>query len=450
MIDLSAQQVLDLIGGTQSTQFDHDLLINQVSMDSRKVGHNCLFIALRGEKNDSHKFVADLVRDGTNIALVNEDFSEDLPNLIRVKDTTNALGILAQNYRQLFSIPVVAITGSNGKTSVKEMLRSVCEQHFGVDHVLATSGNLNNHWGMPLTLLELNKKHQVAIIEMGMNHSGELKYLTGLAKPTIAVVNNVMFAHAGYFNSLDDIADAKAEIYLGLDKSGIACIDMSSNYAKKYLANSHAAKIFSYGSDDSLCYLVNISSIGAIYHTPLGELEIKLAVLGKHNYYNALTVIVLAINLGCSLAEIKLGLESYQGYKGRLEQKIAFNGALIIDDTYNANPDSVKAALEAIQALPRPHWFVFADLKELGQQEIKFHQEIGAFANQCKLDKLITVGSLAKYSTDIFTGEKMHFENNEDVVKYCTSHLPSEATILIKGSNSMRLSEVAERLTRKK
>ncbi len=446
MINLTAKQILKLVEGTPSINFDSDLHVNQVSMDSRKVTDNFIFIALYGEKNDSHKYVADLVKNKTNLAIVDQNFAEDLPNLIRVENTTLALGVLAKNYRQLFTLPVVAITGSNGKTSVKEMLRIVCENHFGKGNVLATSGNLNNHWGMPLTLLELSHLHKVAIIEMGMNHSGEINYLTNIAKPTLAVVNNVMFAHAGHFNTLDDIADAKAEIYLGLNDSAIACVDISSSYANKYIENSKNAQIFTYGSSNSSCYIVEISEGSAIYQTPFGKLDIKLGILGKHNYYNALTVITLAINLGCSLKNIKLGLEAYTGYKGRLEQKKAFNGSLIIDDTYNANPDSVKAALEAISNLPRPHWFIFGDLKELGEREAWFHQQIGEFANKSKIDMLITVGELAKYASNFFNGSKMHFESNDDVVKYCISYLPSLATILIKGSNSMRLSEVVDSL----
>ncbi|HCY38321.1 MAG TPA: UDP-N-acetylmuramoyl-tripeptide--D-alanyl-D-alanine ligase [Neisseriales bacterium] len=448
MNQLTGEELIKLSGGIAANQFNFTQSVTKVTLDSRKTAlGKCLFVAIRGENNDGHDYVRQVVSNPTNFALVALDFSEDLPNLIRVADTTLGLGSLAANYRQLFDIPVVAITGSNGKTTVKEMLRSVCQSYFGVDQVLATGGNLNNHWGMPLTLLELETKHSVAIIEIGMNHSGELNYLTHLAKPTVAVVNNVMFAHAGHFTSLAEIAAAKGEIYHGLDATGVACVDSSSQFSQKWLCNDIKSKIFSYGSPATQCFIKTLSAEHALYQTPEGELMVQLKVLGAHNYYNALTVIALALNLGCSLAAIKLGLENYAGYKGRLERKSAFNGALIIDDTYNANPDSVKAALAAIQNLPQPHWFIFADLKELGEHELEFHREIGEAANLSGVEHLITVGKLAKHAAQFFTGDKINFENNADVVKYCLSCLPPKATLLIKGSNSMNLAEVASQLT---
>lgn len=446
MEKLEIQQIIEFTNGIPSKIFKSDGIVDNVTMDSRSVTGNSLFVAVKGDKHDAHDYVKSVVENG-NYALVNEDFSEDLANLIYVKDTTLALGILASNYRQMFDIPVVAITGSNGKTTVKEMLRSVCNMYFGEERVLATSGNLNNHWGMPRTLLEINKSHKVAIIEMGMNHSGELTYLSSLAKPTIAVVNNVMFAHAGYFSGLSDIASAKAEIYSGLLTSGIACVDVSNQFANGWLEKETKYKQrFLYGNETTNCYIKSLSIDEAIYVTPLGEVLISLKVLGTHNYKNALTVIALAINLGCSLESIKRGLESYNGYKGRLERKKAFNGALIIDDTYNANPDSVAAALESIQVLAKPYWFIFADLKELGTDEVKYHYQVGELITKYRVDKLLTVGDLAKYASDIFIGDKLHFANNDDVVKYCRDNLPKDATLLIKGSNSMRLSNIVEQL----
>ena len=483
MRKLNARQLVNMCNGTASEVFaDSD--ISSVVIDSRKVSDGSLFIAIVGENHDAHDYVAQVIARGNTYALVNADFALNLPNLIRVKDTTQALGILASNYRQLFTIPLVAITGSNGKTTVKEMLRCVCQTYFGADHVLATSGNLNNHWGMPLTLLELNDSHKIAIIEMGMNHAGELDYLSKLAKPTLAVVNNVMFAHIGQFKSLAEIADAKGEIYNGLASGGVACIDVSSPFSaqwsailnqihhtgsliyssltasklrrkpsasisnlSEYKTELATTKIFNYGTVESGCYLAEFTETGARYITPLGELEINLRILGQHNYFNALTVIALAINLGCSLNSIKTGLENYTGYSGRLERKKAFNDALIVDDTYNANPDSVRAALKAISVLPRPHWFIFADLKELGSGELDFHREIGEQIQKDEIDRLLTVGNLAAHAAKYFNGAKIHFESNQDIVKYCLSELPKSGTLLIKGSHSMRLNEVADQLT---
>lgn len=448
---ISSSKLAELTGGICSSKFSTDIEVRQVSIDSRNVGKNCLFVSIRGDKHDGHSFVADIVKEPSNFAIVDDKFTADLPNLIRVADTTKALGLLSRNYRQSFKIPLVAITGSNGKTTVKEMLRSVCNAHFGADKVLATSGNLNNHLGVPLTLLELESKHSVAIIEMGMNHAGELDYLSKLTAPTMAVVNNVMFAHAGFFNSIDDIANAKGEIYNGLTSESIACVDLNIPYNKDWLKHLPTKNIFLYGNaSDSQCYIKEQQQSYAIYHTSLGEIKVNLQILGEHNYLNALTVVALAINLGCSLNSIKSGLEAYGGYKGRLERKTAFNGAMVIDDSYNANPDSVKAALKAIQVLPKPHWFVFGDLKELGEKELDFHKEIGEAANYYKIDKLLTIGNLAMYAAQFFNGQKIHFESNMDIVEYCISHLPSTATLLIKGSNSLNLHEVVNGLVEPK
>lgn len=448
MEKLTVAQIVEATNGVVASHVSLQDTIEHIAIDSRSIAAKGLFIAIKGETHDGHDYVAKILENANNYALVSHNYPLDLQNLIRVDDTTLALGKIAAYYRELFKIPVVAITGSNGKTTVKEMLRSICHEEFGTDAVLATSGNLNNHWGMPLTLLGLNSQHKVAIIEMGMNHAGELDYLTKLAKPTLAVVNNVMFAHAGHFTSLADIAVAKGEIYHGLQDKAVACINISNQFAGSWLRDDIKVKnIYRFGSPDSECSIVTVDHAGGHYKTSIGDIYVKLRILGRHNYDNALSAIALAINLGCSTRAIKNGLENYAGYKGRLERKTAFNGALIIDDTYNANPDSVAAALQAIQELPRPYWFIFADLKELGPNELNFHREIGKLAEQFNIDKLITVGSLSRYTAETFSGDKIHFEQNEDVVKYCTSNLPINATLLLKGSNSMRLFDVAQQLT---
>lgn len=429
-----------------STTFTHNTVIQNITLDSRKVVNGSLFVAVRGDNHDGHDYVANVVANSNCYALVNKDFTPDLPNLLRVEDTTKALGLIAAGYRQQFAIPVVAITGSNGKTTVKEMLRSICNAQFGEDKVLATAGNLNNHWGMPQTLLQLESRHKVAIIEMGMNHAGELDYLSHLAQPTIAVVNNVMFAHAGHFSGLADIASAKGEVYHGIAKDGIACVNASNEFAPQWLKNDISVPVYLFGTQNSQCYIKEQRDNSAIYITPNGEVEIKLAILGQHNYANALTAIAVALNIGCSLDNIKFGLENYHGYKGRLEPKTAFNGALIIDDTYNANPDSVYAAISAIQDLPKPHWFIFGDLKELGTEELRHHAEIAKYAFIHGIDNLITVGKLTKVAHENFVGNKIHFEDNMDVVKYCTLHLPKDGTVLVKGSNSTRLFDIVNKL----
>lgn len=486
-MDLTLAQIATMCGGTLSAASNPELIVESVVIDSRHVGRGSLFVAIKGERHDGHGFIDEVFNDGAACALVSQPLN--YPNLIYVQDTIKGLGLLAYNYRKMFNIPVVAITGSNGKTTVKEMLNSICVKEYGIQHVLATVGNLNNHIGVPLTLLKLKQQHKVAIVEMGMNHAGEIDYLSKMACPTIAVVNNAMFAHAGFFNDLTDIAKAKGEIYNGLANNGIALINWLSPFAQlwsnqlnstqpqnnefindkltngevtneelineelinsKLLKNKTRGGIcqVDFGIEGTSCYLKHTGVAGEllISTTSLGDICCTLKVLGEHNKLNAVTAVALASTLGCSKESIIYGLESYTGQKGRLEQKTAFNGAIIIDDSYNANPDSVKAAILAIKNLPKPHWFIFADLKEQGKFTQAVHEDIASFSKHNEIDCLITIGENSKITHDLFDGAKRHFINNQDIVEYCRQNLPKNATLLIKGSNSMGLGSIVEQL----
>lgn len=449
---LTLKQIAIMAGGTLSEKSDLELLIDNVIIDSRLATNNSLLVAIKGEKNDGHEFVNSSLSSFKAGSLVNRNYyqstnTKDIPNLILVDDTIKALGVLAHNYRQTLSIPIVGITGSNGKTTVKEMLKSICEYQYGIGHVLATDGNYNNHIGMPLTLLRVNEDHKVAILEMGMNHSGELTYLSNIAKPNIATINNIMLAHAGNFNDLNDIALAKGEIFSGLTDDGIACINQTSAYRGLWL--EHSGKNVFFGVEGSQCYIKYIGEGGKLtLDGVLGEIDCDLKVLGEHNKLNALTAASVAINLGCCTKSIKDGLNNYTGYKRRLERKIAFNGALIIDDTYNANLDSVKAAILAIKDLQKPHWFIFGDLKEVGKSSKNVHTEVGKFAAQNGVDCLLTFGEDTKAAYSVFKGDKMHFTKMQYIVRYCYEHLPKNATVLVKASNSMNLNELVSKIVK--
>lgn len=452
-MQLTLAEVAHLCGGKLTKGSDPNKIIRQVVIDSRQATESSLFISIKGEVHDGHDFVAAAIKSNA-ACVVSQSQYFNLPNLIQVNDTTLALGKLASGYREHFQIPVAAITGSNGKTTVKEMLKKICELEFGLDNVIATQGNLNNHWGMPLTLLKLEPKHKVAILEMGMNHKGEINYLSTLAKPTIAVVNNVMWAHAGFFNGLEGIAAAKGEIYNGLTTNGVACVNLMDKFGQYWLDNLHAkpkpAKLFTYGTKESECYLANADDCGNFTITTSGgNITGTLQVLGVHNCYNALTATAVALNLGCSLANIAAGLNGYTGYSRRLERKVAFNGSLMIDDSYNANPDSVKAAILAIKSLPRPHWFILGNLGELGDLTETLHQDVGKFAKNNGIDVLLTVGELARFARVDDKISSLHFSNNADLVEYCLKNLPAAATLLIKGSLSANLAEVVNQLIKK-
>ena len=451
-MNLTLKQIATMAGGTLSESSDIDLLINTVVIDSRLATNNSLFVAIKGDKNDGHEYVNSILSSFKAVALVDKSYYQSsnfkqIPNLIFVDDTLDALGVLAKNYRKTLSIPIVGITGSNGKTTVKEMLKSICEYQYGESHVLATDGNYNNHIGMPLTLLSITNNHKVAIIEMGMNHSGELTYLSNIAKPNIATINNIMLAHIGNFKDLNDIALAKGEIFSGLMDDGVACINQALPYCNLWL--DHPGENVYFGVEGSQCYLKHTGVGGKLtIDGVIGEIDCDLQVLGEHNKLNALTATSLAISLGCSSKSIKDGLNNYGGYKRRLEQKIAFNGALIIDDTYNANLDSVKAAILAIKDLPKPHWFIFGDLKEVGNLARDVHIEVGNFAAQNGVDFILTIGEDAKSANDVFKGDKMHFNNIQDIVKYCYEHLPCDATVLVKASNSMNLNDLVSKIVK--
>ncbi|MFN8769551.1 MAG: UDP-N-acetylmuramoyl-tripeptide--D-alanyl-D-alanine ligase [Neisseriaceae bacterium] len=457
-MQLTLEQASSMCDGELSSNSDASFIITNVVIDSREVIFGSLFIAIIGESNDGHRYVYDTLSKYKCAAIVNQTSNLDFPNLIKVNDTTKAIGQLASKYRDMFDIPIVAITGSNGKTTIKEMFYQVCKVEYGEKKVLASKNSFNNQWGMPLTLLQLNSEHEVAILEMGMNHHGELDYLTRIAKPTIAVVNNVLLSHAGFFKGLEDIAKAKGEIYNGLVAGGVALINNNIPYSNIWQENlkQQNVKIVNFGDETSGIYLKEYNDVGdTIISTPDRDIKLHLQVIGYHNQQNAITVTALALQLGCSTVSIVKGLESFTAYKHRLEQRRCFNGALIIDDSYNANPDSVKAAILAIKNLPKPHWLILGDLAELGDYSSDQHMEIGKFAYENEIDMLLTIGELTFISGNAYIAEKLenleqiqwtHYNSHDEIVKYCKDNLPSNATLLIKGSNSMKLWQIADNL----
>ncbi|MEN9390808.1 MAG: hypothetical protein RL017_105 [Pseudomonadota bacterium] len=445
-MNLSLKDIAQMCNGKLSSGSNHHLIIKKVVKDNREDLTNALFIAIKGPKFDGHDFIADVLNKGAVAVLSEKNLA--IPNLIYVNNTQVALLELAHNYRKLFKIPIVGITGSNGKTTVKNMLHSICSDQFGADAVHATSGNLNNYIGMPLTLLGLEEKHKVAIIEIGISAPDEMLILSQAANPTIAVVNNVNLNHAQFFKNIEQIAAEKGNIYRGItDKHGVALINQLSPFATTWSKNIVGVKQIKYGLVGSLCYLKHYTTNGEIeISTNYGEIKCQLQLLGEHNYYNALTATALALELGCNLKHIKAGLENYAGYSSRLERKKAFNGALLIDDSYNASLDSVKAAIKVLLQLPKPHWLILGDCLELGEFSQNVHEEIAEVANLSKIDCLITIGDASNFTHKKFNGHKLHFKHNQDIVKYCKENLPAQSTALVKGSHSMNLIEIVNKL----
>jgi UDP-N-acetylmuramoyl-tripeptide--D-alanyl-D-alanine ligase len=365
-----------------------------------------------------------------------------------------ALGRLAAGWRARFDIPVIGITGSNGKTTVKEMLAAILRAHVGQDAVLVTAGNFNNDIGLPLTLLGLNGRHRFAVIEMGMNHAGELAYLTGLTRPDAALVNNALRAHLGQFDSVESIARAKAEIFQGLGEHGVAVFNAEDQNADLFAAAAGSHRTLRFGLRQGDIHAQNYtlgsdgSSIAIV--TPLGSLTVRVPAPGEHNVKNALAAVTLALALDVPEQAISRGLMGFAGVKGRLQKKTARNGATVLDDTYNANPDSMRAGLEVLSRLPAPRWFVMGDMGELGDGADALHAEVGQAARALGIDMLATLGDASRHAGEAFGLPAKHFEALEPLLAWLDKALPYNATVLVKGSRFMNMNHVVDHLVGKK
>ncbi|HEX7455111.1 MAG TPA: UDP-N-acetylmuramoyl-tripeptide--D-alanyl-D-alanine ligase [Gallionella sp.] len=433
-----------------------DVRFTAVSTDTRRLQPGDLYVALRGEHFDGADFIAQAVQSGAVAALVNKDRIEDqgsrieqetnIPLLV-VEDTKLALGQLAAYWRSQFDIPLVAITGSNGKTTVKEMLASILRTAAGsVEAVLATCGNLNNDIGMPLTLLQLNAQHRYAVIEMGMNHPGEIDYLTRIACPQVALINNASGAHLEGMGSVEAVALAKGEIFSGLQYEGSAIINADDEYAPLWrsLAGVHSLLEFGLNSqaDVSGQWYPHASGLRLIAQTPSGDFTADLQVPGEHNARNALAATAAAIALNLPLESIVAGLEKFCGVAGRLQRKPARLGATVIDDTYNANPASLRAAIAVLAQATGKRMLVLGDMGELGENAAAFHAEIGVAARQSGVEKLFALGELSRDAVREFGSGAQHFESIEDLQNALDAELGADTTVLVKGSRFMKMERV--------
>ena len=438
-----------------------DVQFSAVSTDTRALKPGDLYIALRGEKFDGADFVAQAASSGAVAALINKDSFEKLtailgtqsPGLstaipiLLVGDTRIALGQLAAYWRKQFDIPLVAITGSNGKTTVKEMLAAILRAASGSDGaVLATRGNLNNDIGMPLTLLKLNAQHRYAVIEMGMNHPGEIDYLTRIARPQVALINNASGAHLEGMGSVEAVAHAKGEIFAGLQHEGSAIINADDAYAPLWrsLASVHSLLEFGLNSeaDVSGVWHPRATGLRLTVQTPSGDFTADLQVPGEHNARNALAATAAAIALNLPLESIVAGLEKFGGVAGRLQRKQARNGAVVIDDTYNANPASLQAAIAVLAQAGGRRVLVLGDMGELGKNAAGFHAGIGAVARQSGIEKLYALGELSRNAVREFGGEAQHFDCVEDLLVVLEKELETGTTVLVKGSRFMKMERV--------
>ena len=405
-----------------------DARFKSVSTDSRKISANELFVALRGEQFDGYEFIAQAAQCGAAASLVNADSYKAHPPLsnfssplVVVEDTRLALGQLAAYWRRQFAISLVAITGSNGKTTVKEMLAGILREAAGsAEAVLATQGNLNNDIGMPLTLLQLNAAHRYAVIEMGMNHAGEIDYLTGIAAPDVALINNASGAHLEGLGSVEAVARAKGEIFSGLQHHGTAVMNADDAHVPIWRALAGAHQLLEFGldphADVNATWQPRNDGLQLEVRTPQGNFTALLQVPGEHNACNALAATAAAIALSIPLEKIVVGLEKFGGVAGRLQRKNALHGARLIDDTYNANPASVRAAISVLAQVSGKHILVLGDMGELGEDAATFHAQIGSEARRAGIEKLYGLGILSGNAVREFGSGARHFEHIEELL----------------------------------
>lgn len=447
---LTLQQVAPLLNGT--LHFG-DCQFERVSTDTRNLQAGDLFVALRGENFDAHDFLAEAARKQACALVVEQvDSGIALPQL-QVADTTVALGQLGRANRDNFTGPVIAITGSGGKTTVKTMLASILGK---CGAVYATRGNLNNHIGLPLSLLEISADTDYAVLELGASAAGEIAYLAALAKPHVGLVNNALRAHVAGFGSVEGVAKAKGEMFEGLADEGVAILNLDDPAVELWRNQIGARKCIGFSVKDHADAVLRADKIsesasGAVsfvLHTPAGESHIQLSQLGRHNVANAVAAAACAYALGISLDDIKAGLEVSRPVAGRMEVKSGIKGATIIDDSYNANPDSVRAALDALSKQPGEKTLVLGDMGELGPEAANLHRELGELAKDSGLDCLVTVGELTKNSHQAFGSAGRHFENYEDAVAFIETFIGANSVVLVKGSRSARMERVVAALTR--
>ena len=433
-----------------------DVQFTAVSSDSRKLSQGDMFVALRGERFDGYEFIAQAAQSGAAAAMVNADSHKEHPanldsisSAIVVADTRLALGQLAAHWRKQFDIPLVAITGSNGKTTVKEMLACIlCAAAGNKAAVLATTGNLNNDIGMPLTLLKMGRQHRYAVVEMGMNHPGEIDYLTRIACPDMALVNNAGTAHLEGLGSVEAVARAKGEIFAGLRANGMAIINADDDSAPLWrtLVGAHPLLEFGLGQQADVSGRWHPKGFGLQIEvrTPQGNFTADLQVPGEHNACNALAATAAAIGLNIPLEIIAAGLERFGGVAGRLQRKPARHGATLIDDTYNANPASLSAAIGVLASARGKRVLVLGDMGELGEKTASFHAETGREARDAGIERLFALGALSANTAREFGNGARHFESIEDLQDALEKELGGDTTVLVKGSRFMKMERVVK------
>jgi UDP-N-acetylmuramoyl-tripeptide--D-alanyl-D-alanine ligase len=422
-----------------------DVGFERVHSDTRSLRAGDLFVALRGEKFDAHDFLAQAARAGAVAALAERGLQGVLPGL-QVEDSLAALQQLSTAWRRRFALPLIAVTGSNGKTTVTQMIASILRAAFA-DAAFATQGNLNNHIGVPLTLLRLRTAHRAGVVELGMNHPGEIALLAGLARPTITLVNNAQREHQEFMATVEAVARENGAAVEALPADGVAVIPADDEFTPLWreLAGPRAVSTFALQGDADVTVQAEWQgeSWALRIRTPIGPVSTSLRLAGLHNVKNALAATACAVAASVPLAAVAQGLADFQPVAGRSHaQTLQLNGrtTTLVDDSYNANPDSVLAAIRVLASLPGPRWLLLGDMGEVGQRGPEFHAEVGAAARDLGIDTVWTAGLLSAHAS-----ATRHFADVPSLIA-ALGDAPAAASVLVKGSRFMAMERVVRAL----
>jgi UDP-N-acetylmuramoyl-tripeptide--D-alanyl-D-alanine ligase len=437
-----------------------EVAILRVHTDTRSIAPGDLFVALKGERFDANDFLPEAKAKGAVAAICQGDASArlhaaGLPGLV-VPDAKLALGQLATHWRAQFKLPLIAVTGSNGKTTVTQMIAAILRA-YKPHNFLATQGNLNNDIGVPLTLLRLRAEHELAVVELGMNHPGEIATLAAMTQATVALVNNAQREHLEFMATVQAVAEENGAVINALAGNGVAVFPSDDDYSSLWLAKAASRAVLNFSSSqqthetDVHCtqalWSGNAWQVSAV--TPAGALQYALHIAGAHNVKNSLAAVACALAAGVPLAQIALGLGAFEPVGGRSRaclRRLGTHAITLVDDSYNANPDSVKAAIEVLATLPGPRLLVLGDMGEVGDQGPAFHAEAGRLAHSLGIETLLAIGPLSGSAVQAFAGAN-HFADMAELMKAVLLQLPQLGSVLVKGSRFMKMEQVVQAIT---
>lgn len=443
-----AQQHLPMATGVGNVS----VRFSRVHTDTRSLRAGDLFVALKGERFDAHDFLSQAASHGAVAALAEHGLLEaGLPGL-QVPDAKAALGQLAAGWRAQFSLPLIAVTGSNGKTTVTQMIASILRAFKG-EQAFATEGNFNNDIGVPLTLLRLRASHAVGVVELGMNHPGEIAGLAAMTQPTVALVNNAQREHLEFMASVDAVARENGAVLSALPTDGVAVFPADDAYAPMWRALAGKRRVMTFALTGQADVTASAEWTDTRWQvtaqTPLGTVTFELNAAGRHNVKNALASIACALAAGVPLSAMAEGLTAFAPVKGRsraLPLTLGGRALILIDDSYNANPDSVRAAIDVLAELPAPRLLVLGDMGEVGDRGAAFHTEIGAYALQRGIQQLVCTGELTLHAAEAFQGAR-HHHAFEDLLADVQSAVSGCASVLVKGSRFMKMERAVEAIS---